>query len=118
MGALYLDQGYDVAAQFIEKSIITRAEDVVKSGSWKDSKSAFQELAQAKYGMTPQYKVVRSEGHAHDKHFVVQVSVGDISVAEGEGNSKQEAEQDAAERALCSTAIVGNYCCSRDFGFM
>lgn len=100
VGALYLDQGYDVAAQFIEKSIITRAEDVVKSGSWKDSKSAFQELAQAKYGMTPQYKVVRSEGPDHDKHFVVQVSVGDISVAEGEGNSKQEAEQDAAERAL------------------
>jgi len=100
VGALYLDQGYDAAKAFITRNVISRIDEVVKTGAWKDSKSAFQELAQAKYGLTPRYEVVRSEGPDHDKCFVVAVYVGDVSVAEGEGSSKQEAEQRAAAHAL------------------
>lgn len=100
IGALYLDQGYDMAQNFIQGHIITRADEVIRTGAWKDAKSAFQELAQAKYGITPRYEVVRSEGPDHDKRFVVAVFIDSASVAEGEGSSKQEAEQKAAERAL------------------
>jgi len=100
IGALYLDQGYDVAKRFIRTHITARVHDVVETGAWKDAKSTFQELAQAKYGYTPRYEVVRAEGPDHDKHFVVALYVGDTTIAEGEGRSKQEAEQDAATRAL------------------
>lgn len=100
IGALYLDQGYDVAAKFIKDHVISRADEIIRTGSWKDAKSAFQELAQAKYGHTPRYEVVHSEGPDHDKRFVVQVVVGEVPVAEGEGRSKQDAEQKAAEAAL------------------
>lgn len=100
IGALYLDQGYDAAQTFITEHVISRIDEVVETGAWKDAKSAFQELAQAKYGFTPRYEVIRAEGPDHAKHFVVAVFVGDTSITEGEGSSKQEAEQNAAARAL------------------
>ncbi|MBP9832124.1 MAG: ribonuclease III, partial [Candidatus Pacebacteria bacterium] len=73
---------------------------VLATGAWRDAKSEFQEFAQAKYGMTPKYETIRAEGPDHDKEFVVSVSVGDIELAQGEGKSKQEAEQNAAKKAL------------------
>lgn len=100
VGALYLDQGLVAASDFITRHVLSKTEAVVASGAWRDAKSSFQERAQAKYGITPRYEVVRAEGPDHDKRFVVAVSVGDVAVAEGEGRSKQEAEQDAALRAL------------------
>lgn len=99
-GALYLDQGYAVVEQFITAHVLSHVDEVVKRGLWRDAKSAFQEFAQAKYGITPTYKTVRSEGPDHAREFTVSVSVGDVMVAEGSGKSKQEAEQAAAQRAL------------------
>mgnify|MGYP000165044296 CR=1 FL=1 len=104
VGALYLDRGHEAAADFITRHVLSRTSAVVQSGAWRDAKSSFQEFAQARYGFTPTYTVVRADGPDHDKHFVVSVSVGDITVAEGEGSSKQEAEQNAAERALAHEA--------------
>lgn len=100
VGALYLDQGYPPANDFVLHHVVPHMEEVLAKGAYRDSKSAFQEFAQEKYGMTPKYVTVRTEGPDHDKHFVVSVSVGDVAVAEGEGKSKQEAEQDAAQKAL------------------
>ena len=100
VGALYQDQGYEAASSFIERFVLSKMSDVLASGAWRDAKSAFQEFAQAKYALTPKYAIVRAEGPDHDKHFVVSVSVGEVMIAEGEGKSKQEAEQDAASVAL------------------
>lgn len=100
VGALYLDQGYAAASDFVTRHVAPRIGDVLANGAWRDAKSTFQEFAQEKYGVTPTYATVSAEGPDHDKHFVVSVSVGDVVVAEGEGKSKQEAEQDAAQRAL------------------
>ncbi|MFQ5540932.1 MAG: ribonuclease III [Candidatus Paceibacteria bacterium] len=100
VGAIYLDQGYEAARAFIAAHVIPKMDEVVASGAWKDAKSAFQEFAQEKYGQTPHYEVVHAEGPDHDKRFVVSVLVGDVSKAEGEGRSKQEAEQEAAKKAL------------------
>lgn len=99
-GALYLDQGYAAAEKFLATHLFPHVEEVVREGTWRDSKSAFQEHAQAKYGLTPSYKTVKAEGPDHARVFTVQVAVGDVVVAEGTGNSKQEAEQAAAQRAL------------------
>ena len=75
-------------------------EDILKGGAWIDSKSLFQEKAQEYAGLTPTYKTVRESGPDHDKHFTVSVSVGDKVYGEGEGKSKQDAEQEAARTAL------------------
>lgn len=99
-GALYLDQGYGAAERFVTDHVLSHIDEVVQRGLWRDAKSAFQELAQAKYGITPSYKTVKSEGPDHARVFTVTVSVGDTAVAEGTGKSKQEAEQAAASRAL------------------
>lgn len=100
IGALYLDQGYAAAEKFVTEHILSHVDEVVKRGLWRDAKSAFQEHAQAKYGITPSYKTVRSIGPDHARVFTVSVSVGDIQIAEGTGKSKQEAEQAAAQKAL------------------
>lgn len=100
VGALYLDQGLDAVCAFVKTHVMTRMDAVLEGGLWRDSKSKFQELAQARYGITPSYTTVREEGPDHDRHFVVTVSLGGVVVAQGEGKSKQEAEQGAAEKAL------------------
>ncbi|KKW13623.1 MAG: Rnc [Parcubacteria group bacterium GW2011_GWA2_50_10] len=65
-----------------------------------DSKSRFQELAQEKEGITPTYIVLKEWGPDHAKHFRIGVYLEKELAAEGEGSSKQEAEQEAAKNAL------------------
>ncbi|MFA6158459.1 MAG: ribonuclease III [Candidatus Paceibacterota bacterium] len=100
IGAIYMDQGYDMAKLFIEKHIFVFADQMISKGNLVDAKSAFQEKAQEKAGITPSYKLVRDAGPDHDKSFTVGVYIGKDQIALGEGKSKQEAEQNAAVRAL------------------
>lgn len=100
IGAIYLDQGYDVAKYFISRHIFFLIEKIVNEQSWIDAKSKFQEQAQENDGITPLYKTIKEEGPDHDKQFTVGVYLGKEKVAEGEGKSKQEAEQVAADNAL------------------
>ena len=65
-----------------------------------DPKSALQERVQARAEPTPTYRVVHSEGPAHDPRFVVEVLVGDRVLGRGEGASKKAAERAAASAAL------------------
>jgi ribonuclease-3 len=102
IGAIYLDQGYDPAANFISKFIleVIDIDEIVEKKAWIDSKSRFQERAQEKVGKTPVYKVLKETGPDHNKSFTLGVFLGDVQVASGVGQSKQEAEQMAAEKAL------------------
>jgi ribonuclease-3 len=100
IGAVYLDQGFDAARSFVERHVLPHIAEVIAKGTFRDAKSEYQEFAQAKYGLTPKYETVKAEGPDHARTFTVSVSLGDVVTAEGEGQSKQEAEQDAARRAL------------------
>lgn len=100
IGAIFLDQGYKVVEEFINRCITPLIDEIVKKGSWIDSKSLFQEKAQEIDGVTPQYKVIKEIGPDHDRFFTVGVYLRDELVGSGEGKSKQEAEQKAAEKAL------------------
>jgi ribonuclease-3 len=100
IGALYLDQGYDAAQKFISSNIYPLIDEIVNKRLWQDAKSHFQEKAQDIANITPMYKTQKEVGPDHNKRFVVGVYLSDEEVAEGEGKSKQEAEQMAAERAL------------------
>src|SRR3989344_5952244 len=100
IGALYLDCGYEAADEFIKKYLIKNLPEIIKSGSYKDAKSAFQEQAQEKDGITPVYKIIKEWGPDHKKKFTVGVFLEDTMIAQGEGYSKQEAEEEAAKMAL------------------
>jgi len=102
IGAIYLDQGYKPAYDFIDAQLFHKTDEVVEKRLWQDSKSRFQEIAQEKAGVTPTYELVNQTGPDHDKRFVVAAYLGRDKVAQGEGRSKQEAEQDAAQKALAA----------------
>src|SRR3989344_2979239 len=100
VGALYLDLGYLAADTFIKKYVINNLLEIIKSGSHKDAKSHFQEQAQEKEGVTPLYKIMKEWVPDHKKKFTVGVYLRETLIAEGEGYSKQEAEEEAARVAL------------------
>ncbi|MGB2761917.1 MAG: ribonuclease III [Minisyncoccales bacterium] len=100
IGALYLDQGYQPCNSFIHKHLIKELPEIIKKGLFRDAKSSFQEQAQEKVGITPSYKVLKEWGPDHNKNFVIGVFLEQELVAEGNGSSKQEAEEKAAENAL------------------
>ncbi|MEX0913086.1 MAG: ribonuclease III [Candidatus Paceibacterota bacterium] len=100
IGAIYIDRGYDAAKQFISDQLLKKTEHIVEKQLWQDPKSHFQELAQDKTSTTPSYELISQEGPDHDRMFTVGIYLKDEKVAEGKGRSKQEAERDAAEKAL------------------
>jgi ribonuclease-3 len=100
IGAIYLDQTYEKAREFIYTNITPLIDKVIEDNSWIDSKSLFQEKAQEHAGVTPLYKTVKESGPDHDKHFTVGVYLKSELVATGEGDSKQDAEQAAARKGL------------------
>lgn len=102
IGAIYLDQGYNAAANFISDQLLNTIdiEEIIKNKTWIDAKSRFQEKAQEKIGKTPSYKTLKETGPDHSKIFTLGVFLGDVQIATGTGLSKQEAEQKAAEKAL------------------
>lgn len=100
IGAIYLDQGYEAARAFISKHLFPKIDDIVKHKLWRDAKSALQEKAQDMHSATPYYSVIKETGPDHDKQFVVGVYIKDALIAQGEGKSKQDAEQSAARAAL------------------
>jgi ribonuclease-3 len=100
IGAIYLDQGYEKSKDFIYAHITPLIDKVIEDESWIDSKSLFQEKAQGHVSVTPSYKTIKESGPDHDKNFTIGVYLKDELIATGEGNSKQDAEQEAARRAL------------------
>jgi ribonuclease III len=102
IGAIYLERGYDDAAEFIMKHIASKLEGILKEGSWRDPKSHLQEVMQRKDGVTPRYVVLEEVGPDHDKVFTLGVYAGDRLVSKGTGPSKQAAQQEAAKAALKS----------------
>lgn len=100
MGAIYLDSGYETADKFIKKYLMNKLSEIIETGAYKDAKSQFQEEAQDRLSITPAYKVIKEWGPDHQKQFIVGVFLGEEKAAEGEGSSKQEAEERAAKEGL------------------
>ena len=94
-----MKKGFSTNA-FTKFSLPETIEMIVKEGLWRDAKSYVQEKAQEMYSETPRYELVSSEGPDHDKNFVMAIFFGDKKIAEGTGNSKQKAQQMAADAAI------------------
>jgi ribonuclease-3 len=100
IGAIFLDQGYEAAKDFIARSLWKRLDHVIAGRLWQDAKSRFQEEAQERTGITPNYVVLKETGPDHDKNFEVGVYIGSELAGKGVGRSKQDAEQKAAEDGI------------------
>lgn len=100
IGSIYLERGYEDAANFIHKHITSKLDSILSEGSWRDPKSHLQELIQKHDGNTPQYRVLDEVGPDHEKTFTLGVFSGDVQVGQGVGHSKQAAQQEAARDAL------------------
>ena len=100
IGAIYLDAGYDDAEEFITRVFISHMDEVLEKKLYRDAKSYFQERAQEVEAVTPTYHVIKEWGPDHEKNFIVGVYIGEELVAEGEGMSKQAAQQQAAENGI------------------
>ena len=100
IGAIFLDKGFEVANDFILKHIVVMLPEIIAKGLNVDSKSRVQELAQDKFNLTPTYELISEEGPDHDKKFIMGIYFGKRLAGEGEGSSKQDAEQAAARNAI------------------
>jgi len=100
LGAIYLEHGYEVSHTFVDKFLLIYLEEILEKGLHIDAKSQFQELAQEHEDITPNYKLSEEHGPDHSKEFIMAAYIGERKIAEGRGSSKQNAEQDAAVKAL------------------
>lgn len=104
LAAVYLDGGLEetfaIVEKLVEPYLASVSHDSPLKQLDKDYKTKLQELAQARYRLTPSYSLVREEGPDHEKTFFMEVYVGDHMIAHGSGKSKKEAQQDAALRAI------------------
>ncbi|MCB9790691.1 ribonuclease III [Candidatus Nomurabacteria bacterium] len=100
LGAIYLDQGYDIAKDFVLRCLSPLTKEIVEKRLDIDAKTKFQEIAQSLYKMTPIYKTVGESGPDHDKIFTMAAFIGEKEWGRGEGTSKQKAEEEAAQKAI------------------
>jgi ribonuclease-3 len=100
IGAFYLDGGYKYCQDFIGNNLIPELKNIIEKKLWRDAKSLFQEAAQERAEITPTYEVISESGPDHAKKFVIGVYLEKELIAKGEGSSKNEAQQQAAENGL------------------
>ena len=100
MGAIYLEAGLHevqrIAIDLIEKN----HEEISLDSLFRDFKTTLQELTQARFGITPEYRVLASRGPDHQKEFEVGVFIEDKEYARANGKSKKIAQQEAARVAV------------------
>jgi ribonuclease-3 len=100
IGCIYLDKGYQVSYDFVEKNVVYKLPNILKNGLYYDPKSKFQEMSQDQLGITPTYEMISESGPDHAKIFVMGAYINNNKVGEGQGASKQRAQSEAASNAL------------------
>jgi ribonuclease-3 len=100
LGSLFLDQGLDAVKKVIDKTLLPFFEKELKMGPPKDAKSMLQEQVQHDLKLSPQYKIMQTQGPDHAKQFIVAVYINGQEKGRGKGASKQIAEEEAAKQAL------------------
>jgi len=100
IGIIYIKLGLEKARDFINKYVLCIIENIISEKLYIDPKSNFQEKVQERDKTTPHYKIREEKGPDHDKKFISGVYISDRLISKGEGYSKNQAEQDAAQKAL------------------
>ena len=104
IGAIYLDQGFDFAQEFVLKlwkKHIDKSDITVL-----DSKTRLQEYSLKIYKKLPIYRLINSSGPRHNPTFKISVSIQGSKLYIGTGSSKQDAQQNAAKKLLKNITIT------------
>lgn len=100
VGAVYLDGGYEEAFRVLQTHFSEVLKRVEQRAARQDFKTLLQERTQSRHQTIPCYTLVSESGPDHEKTFRVHVSIQGVAMGHGEGKTKKEAEQRAAEEGL------------------
>jgi len=100
VGALYIDEGFERAREFVLDQLLGEIDSAVDRGPGGNFKAALQQLAMNRFGELPRYRVISEVGPDHAKVFEVEAVVAGRAFPAARGRTKKDAEQGAAERAL------------------
>ena len=100
MGAIYLEAGLKKVEEIAIRLIEENHKEISLDSLFRDFKTTLQELTQARFGITPEYKVLASRGPDHKKEFEVGVFIEGKEYARASGKSKKIAQQEAAKEAV------------------
>lgn len=108
LGAVYLDQGLEVARQFALVYLSPLIKDIMEGKLDRDFKTELQELLQKKSSEPVSYVILKEDGPDHHKTFTAGVVYMGREMGRGTGHSKKEAEQQAARTALHKMGVIAN----------
>ena len=100
IAAIYLDSDFNTVKGFVLRNLGEFSEDAIGKLGQKDHKTKLQEILQKDSSEKISYEIIDEKGPDHKKEYVAVVKLGDKVLGQGEGNSKKEAEQQAADVAL------------------
>ncbi len=100
LGALYVDRGYTIAEEFVHRVLLSEYKGKLETIEFLSAKCRLQDVMQKKHKVAPSYLVLAEEGPDHDKRYTLGVYFNTELLAQGTGTSKQDAETDAARKAL------------------
>ena len=100
IGAMYIDKDYAQVKEFIERSVLGEVPALLALSQQYNPKGIVQERIQATKKVTPEYKILEESGPDHAKTFQAGIFLDGVMMAKGKGDSKKEAEEDAARNAL------------------
>ncbi len=100
IGAILIDHGYDACRNFILRLFTDEIGKAADEKLIADHKSQLQEITQARHHTAPIYRTIKEDGPDHAKEFTIEVIVDGRIIATGRGNSKRQAETEAARTAL------------------
>ncbi|GAJ20078.1 unnamed protein product, partial [marine sediment metagenome] len=106
LGAIYLDSGLQKAKKFISPLIKEKMALIIKGKHEEDFKTLLQEISQKKMKCLPEYCLIKEKGPDHKKIFCIEVRLKKITYGTGDGETKKEAEQEAAKNALKKLKII------------
>lgn len=100
MGAIYLESGLETVRKITIAMMEHIYPDMSLKSLFKDHKTTLQELTQAHFGVTPEYRLTGSQGPDHQKEFEVAVTIESKEYGRSVGKSKKIAQQEAAKIAI------------------
>ena len=105
-GGLYLSSDKEILKTFIIKKLQPFINDIFENKTVYNAKALLQEYTQGKTKDLPVYKIIKESGEPHNKIFSVQVSYKDKILAQAEGKTKKQAQQEAAFKACKVLGII------------
>lgn len=106
LGALYLDNKGEITKNFLLKFLKEETPYIETHLAQLNAKSTLQEYTQEKYKTLPEYKIINETGPAHKKTFEIQIEINGQTISTATGDSKKEAQQNAAYLAIKKLGLL------------